>query len=102
MTAHTHTPGPWKVTAAGFDEGTELDEATYVIAASGGMELSLANALLIAAAPELLEALEPFAAVAEYAAFLSAADSDYIDVAPFTAGQYRAAAAAVAKVRGAA
>lgn len=52
-----YTPGPWRVTSAGFDEGTEVNEATYVVAADPHMELSLANARLIAAAPELVEAL---------------------------------------------
>jgi hypothetical protein len=52
-----YTPGPWRVTSAGFDEGTEVNEATYVVAADPHMELSLANARLIAAAPELVDAL---------------------------------------------
>ena len=48
-----YTPGPWRVTSAGFDEGTEVNEATYVVAADPHMELSLANARLIAAAPTM-------------------------------------------------
>src|SRR5690606_21912142 len=64
-----HTPGPWKVdtsyqwpskvssTVAPYDEGWICDCSS---GRRGSMEMarSLANARLIAAAPELLEALE--------------------------------------------
>ena len=49
-----HTPGPWAVTAASFTEGNAV---AYEIEADG-MEISAGNAHLIAAAPDLYEALQ--------------------------------------------
>lgn len=43
----------------------------------------------------LREALEPFAEKAEYADALSADDDDYLDCAPFKAGDYRRARSAL-------
>jgi hypothetical protein len=43
----------------------------------------------------LREALKPFAEKAEYADALEAADDDYVDCAPFKAGDYRKARAAL-------
>jgi|TARA_Y100000034_G_scaffold136722_1_gene215233 hypothetical protein len=47
-----HTEGPWKVTSAGFDDACDSGDACYYIAAPNGMEVSKANARLIAAAPD--------------------------------------------------
>ena len=52
------TKGPWKVESAGFHDSCEEGEACYFISASGGMHVSTANAHLIAAAPDMYEALE--------------------------------------------
>lgn len=52
-----HTPGPWLcdgVTTEDCGEGY----LAYIVKAPGGMLASIANARLIASAPELLEALE--------------------------------------------
>jgi hypothetical protein len=67
MKAETgHTPGPWRVTYSddgGFQVGVELHDGAFdvVICARGSWthraKESLANARLIAAAPELLAAL---------------------------------------------
>ena len=53
----TFTPGPWKVsTSAVYDQVNAADESLICFAAM--KENSKANARLIAAAPELFEALE--------------------------------------------
>ena len=58
-----HTPGPWRVTKRG-DGHTYIEDARYktavacMVARSDGPEENTANARLIAAAPQLLEALE--------------------------------------------
>jgi hypothetical protein len=44
---------------------------------------------------EMREALEPFAAKAEYADAIEADDGDYLDSAPLKAGEYRKARAAL-------
>lgn len=62
MTAYT--PGPWKCSSAKFPDDHDVQEygdtgAFYLVdTQDGGMPISLANAHLIAAAPEMLEALE--------------------------------------------
>ena len=59
-----HTPGPWIVT--GFDKefkdqiNIQDDERGYYVAAAISCQAQEANARLIAAAPELLEALKNF------------------------------------------
>jgi hypothetical protein len=62
-----HTPGPWRVTYSddgGFQVGVELHDGAFdvVICVRGSwthrVKESLANARLIAAAPELLAALK--------------------------------------------
>lgn len=62
-----HTPGPWKVTSAGFDSSCDENDACYYIAANNGMQVSKANANLIEAAPDLLDALERLVAHSEIA-----------------------------------
>jgi len=52
-----YTPGPWKCFAATVLERDGTEGYWYLVEAEG-MCMSLANAQLIAAAPELLEALE--------------------------------------------
>lgn len=44
-------------------------------------------------------ALEPFAKNIEYVEFLEAADDDYVERPPFKAGDYRKAAATLAKIQ---
>ncbi len=67
MSNNNHTPGPWKIEQGGgrgaWIEGTDGEYAA--LAAGNTDERANANASLIAAAPELLEALEAF--VEEYA-----------------------------------
>jgi hypothetical protein len=69
MTAK-HTLGPWRVETTEADGGTNFIYAgapgnIYCIARlmrfTGGIQSDSANARLIAAAPDLLEALRPFA-----------------------------------------
>ena len=47
----------------------------------------------------LIEAAEPFARAVEHLAFLGASDDEYVNLAPFKAGQYRALATALAAHR---
>ncbi|NGR09360.1 hypothetical protein G5B41_17610 [bacterium SGD-2] len=49
---HKHTPGPWQIGIADWDEN---DDARYSLA--GNKEVHIGDARLIAAAPDLLEAL---------------------------------------------
>lgn len=53
-----HTPGPWTVTSDGFiaAPSDQMNEGYYVASLHGYAERS-ANASLISAAPEMLEAL---------------------------------------------
>lgn len=54
----THTPGPWFVTCPQFQDHPQIVSKKAGIAGSlGNGPVALANAHLIAAAPELLEAL---------------------------------------------
>ena len=54
-----HTPGPWDVTGCKFPDD-DMGGVYYRVQAEG-IDASAANARLIAAAPELLEALEVLA-----------------------------------------
>ena len=60
-----HTPGPWRVeTERAYIQITPTDNvAICELWRRGNPELEMANARLIAAAPDLLEALEMLAAV---------------------------------------
>jgi len=53
-----HTPGPWKLDI--FDGGINVDGERPIALMLGLAEEGLANARLIAAAPELLEALKRY------------------------------------------
>lgn len=57
------------------------------------------NARLMGLVKEAGEALEPFAQNIEYVEFLEAADDDYVERPPFKAGEYRKAAATLAKLQ---
>jgi hypothetical protein len=64
MSAGKHTPGPWKagsrsVTALETEDRLGMDVRLY----GGSASDNRANARLIAAAPDLLEALQPFMAL---------------------------------------
>jgi hypothetical protein len=69
MSGVKHTPGPWKTADAYFSGDRCVRSVAddvwiaghFAQAAAGGRAIAEANACLIAAAPELLEALEPFA-----------------------------------------
>jgi hypothetical protein len=89
MTARTqeHTPGPWRVHDNGLGEFSVLacHETMRIASCSIGQISDHANARLIAAAPDLLDALER---IAEH-------ESRYQDSA-----SYREAVAAIARARG--
>lgn len=107
---HTHTPGPWRVAPNGFD-GFQIvyNEAGNWLAevfddcdpVEGRPE---ADARLIAAAPDMSEALRPFALVAEHDIGSDEDDADLFQVmsvhnhAPkLTVGDLRRALAAYVK-----
>lgn len=116
------TPGPWKVfqtTIHGKNYGgcwVEPADREQFIQINGGASLTKrvidrqvhddndANAALIAAAPELYEALEPFAKEAEqYHSMCLGQDIDHWPVGDdcmITLGDLRKAAAACRKARG--
>lgn len=67
-----HTPGPWEVTGdRDSDEGLTVEarggEVAFIASTTGYARADIANAFLIAAAPELLEALEHMVAVSNWA-----------------------------------
>ena len=80
-----HTPGPWGVTRLQGVEYVTIDGGRVSVARVSALKTGEANARLIAAAPELLAALE---------LALIAIDED---AAPKVAGMARAA---IAKARG--
>ena len=60
-----HTPGPWRVWEK--DSSVVVDQQNHRTAtASGGADHTFPNARLIAAAPDLLDALKAVAAAYEY------------------------------------
>lgn len=83
--AFNHTPGPWNVVAAHWnDSECEDGDVSYVINMPGAI-ISKANARLIEAAPDLLEAA-------------AKAISECVDLMATPAGE--ALSAAIAKARG--
>lgn len=94
-----HTPGPWKVTSAGFDDTCDSGDACYYIAAPNGMQVSKANACMIEAAPDLLRALEDILPSIGWANY---SDEELLDEAAKgngTAPHILNARAAIAKAR---
>lgn len=85
----THTPGPWEVTDYGVEfEGARFGEVAFVVSKEREQfEATEANARLIAAAPDLLSALEDF---------ISALDGGAVNYDYLAAS----ARAAIAKARG--
>ena len=82
MTQATHTPGPWRV-----EDGQTIWSGEELVGAAGRIGMPMeANARLIAAAPEMLAALE-------WA--VETADTEQYD-----ADWYAAARAAIAKAKG--
>lgn len=64
MSAHKHTPGPWHSTGRYVGSGhakMNICECSDNSGCWSNAPEAVANARLIAAAPELLEAIEPFA-----------------------------------------
>lgn len=83
----THTPGPW-VAVSDYVEAHDLDEPLSICTLADCGDASKANARLIAAAPELMAALEEFiGAVDAGCAFKDASIVEY-------------ARAAIAKAKG--
>lgn len=72
-----HTKGPWEVVVAGGERGktTIAHSAQFAIISGAGderdIETKVADAFLIAAAPDLLEALEELLAHATFAGIAS-------------------------------
>ena len=63
MSDTTHTPGPWELTTFPAEWDITTDKLTYLCKGFGRQsESSLANARLIAAAPELLFAMSSLVA----------------------------------------
>lgn len=112
-TKHSHTPGPWDNMADGssvkaFNSGVTVCE-TECGSQVASYEERQANARLIAAAPELLEALERQTKIADiFLTALSAYDGgvakgvDAMRQAGFDAPleEYKKAKAAIARARG--
>lgn len=108
-----HTPGPWHVISTREDElKVKGPEDEWVCDCADGFwsdetdawimaDDSKANAALIAAAPELLEALEWFAGLARFLP-PDMHDAEFCDQdeVVLQAGHLRRAAAAIAKARG--
>ena len=98
MTTTKHTPGPWKQGDACFSDMRSIRSNGHRIAvADGGISTSdaedHANARLIAAAPDLLEALESLYHAA------NSIGEDTCDPVAF-AGALEDARASIAKARG--
>ena len=93
MSKQTHTPGPWRVNGASV-----WSDAGYVAELSSprGPDERDANARLVAAAPELLAALERCIAV-----FNELADAGNYPLPLFNTGGWKFAYDAVAKATGA-
>lgn len=95
-----HTPGPWQIIAPGFIGTVEADPQTIGYASdhrntrTRPLEEQVANARLMAAAPDLLEALEALADFStEYGPSPRASSEDWADF-------LSAARKALAKARG--
>jgi hypothetical protein len=94
-----HTPGPWVIrTAATYRSQIEAingkgraDVVARITTPKGGAEASDANARLIAAAPDMLEALEAIAPMLPHGA---------VDNDPQWAGAINAVRNAIKKARG--
>jgi hypothetical protein len=67
-TKSAHTPGPWHVHENGYGVFFADSQTNGSVAKIADKECALANARLIAAAPELLETLESIVACAEASA----------------------------------
>ena len=88
-----HTPGPWHIGAPppNGERTISTEKGLMVSVATTGLGVpTLANARLIAAAPDLLQALEAFIAVA----------GDYPEMEEFASPEMRMARAAIAKAKG--
>lgn len=96
QTKGQHTPGPWECVGGEFSDEPEMAGlVSYFVKLPGGPLISKANADVIAAAPDLLAALEACKARLEFinsdeAAHYSPDDSFWVEMAR----------AAIAKARG--
>ncbi len=93
MSEAKHTPGPWGTDMVGWEVWTERgsDRICIITAENVGRSEQGANARMIAAAPELLEALEGIVS-----SLVDQDDEGLIEHAP----QIEAARAAIAKAKG--
>ena len=96
MSITKHTPGPWRVESGPYYRAIRVDGEVIADVRQIGRSFNESNARLLAAAPELLAALEM--AVQHYDEWASADLSDYLDEArlPWLAP----ARAAIAKAKG--
>lgn len=115
-----HTPGPWEarrdpshfgtlssVVGGGDKPGRLNRELMVEVGGFGSLQTQEANTLLIAAAPELLEALEPFAVFAEAVVLCTSPDKHEIsirvlgmDKRTLTAEHFHTALKAIKKAKG--
>jgi hypothetical protein len=98
-----HTPGPWETGRAAWDEDGDVMYSLH-----GIKEATVADCRLIAAAPDLLEALKPFEDLAQAILSESPAEATYFSVFQDCEGvshridldELRAVSAAIAKAEG--
>ena len=99
MNNNSHTPGPWntftKMPGVYAESGREIVFHAHLSRSADESE-RLANARLIAAAPELLEALEELVSRRESAC----AERGEMDRLAGSDGRYNRARAAIAKAKG--
>lgn len=109
-----HTPGPWSLTEPnGVGQGYSLKGPDAWFGYKPWSQETRANATLCAAAPDLLEALEPFAYFAEAVVRFAEGPGNFpksgpiyalnghgLDEREITVEHFRAALSAIAKARG--
>lgn len=96
MSETRHTPGPWR--SVHRSSGADIEAAGKVVAHVPWLDAEgMANARLIAAAPELLEALERLESLTRHG--WHGADRESID-GQYFAGGLKRAQEAIAKAKG--
>lgn len=94
MSKSEHTPGPWRYTNAAYGCST-VWATTKPVAVVMSCDEKVANARLIAAAPELLQELQRMLSV-----FGCLSEADYQEINPCAKARVHKARALVAKVTG--